>query len=247
MLMAKSPSENMPENRISPDTFHGFLNQHGLHSFGVFEFTAELFRSQADADLGQSGILIGNVGSKMWDRFVRSIEYGDGKPNPMNRWTAKIVGELANSTNGLPIYPFDEPYWPFQKFAQKAAKVQPSPLGILIHPEFGLWHAFRAVLVFDDPVEVLQSYVSKHYIEEVQNHPCNDCLEKPCLSSCPVGAIDENGLNPSTCFAHLKTGSDPNCLATGCEARNACPVGSANRYCQEQIQFHMKHYYGGRL
>lgn len=247
MLMAKSPSENSSHDPITPEFFSEFLSRFGLTSFGVFEFSEDLFRTADDAELGQSAILIGNVGSEMWYPFVQSAEYADSRPDPMNRWTSRIINELAAATNSKALYPFDKPYWPFQKFAGKALNVQPSPMGILIHREYGLWHAFRAVLVFDEPAEVLRLQISVPSETGVQDHPCDTCLDKPCLSSCPVGAIDDNGLNPTNCFSHLKTGSDPDCMKIGCEARNACPVGAANRYCAEQIQFHMKHYYKGRM
>ena len=32
------------------------------------------------------------------------------------------------------------PYWPFQQWARRAEPVHPSPIGVLIHPRYGLWH-----------------------------------------------------------------------------------------------------------
>ncbi len=72
MLMAKSPSENSSHEPITPEFFSEFLSRFGLTSFGVFEFSEDLFRTADDSELGQSAILIGNVGSAMWYPFVQS-------------------------------------------------------------------------------------------------------------------------------------------------------------------------------
>ena len=41
------------------------------------------------------------------------------------------------------------PWLPFQQWARKAEPVHVSPLGVLIHPDYGLWHSYRGALCFD--------------------------------------------------------------------------------------------------
>ena len=43
------------------------------------------------------------------------------------------------------------PPWPFLTWARRGGAGHVSPLGLNIHPTYGLWHAYRAALLF--PVE----------------------------------------------------------------------------------------------
>ena len=83
----------------------------------------------------------------MWDAFAPHI---DGEPDPLNRWTRRVIEPIAESFGARAAYPFGEPGWPFQRWALRAETLYASPLGILIHPEYGLWHAWRAALLFDE-------------------------------------------------------------------------------------------------
>ena len=40
------------------------------------------------------------------------------------------------------------------RWAQRAEPLHPSPLGVLIHPVHGLWHAYRGALAFAEPIEL---------------------------------------------------------------------------------------------
>ena len=82
---------------------------------------------------------------------------GRSSPDRRRQATARPIRSIAGrggssmasrpTVGAAPIYPFGgPPYWPFQRWAQRAEAVFPSPLGILIHPEYGLWHAYRAAL-----------------------------------------------------------------------------------------------------
>jgi epoxyqueuosine reductase QueG len=139
----------------------------------------------------------------------------------------------------MPLFPFGPELWPFQRFAMRAMGIKPSPLGLLVHPQFGLWHALRAAIVLPGmqvkvpaPHEVI--------------HVCEKCDERYCLSACPVSAFTSSGFAVDACRGYLAgpatlpggmTG--PDCMGEGCAARNACPVGLEWRYGQAQIRFHM--------
>ncbi len=214
----------------------------GLRIFGRFEISAE------DCPEGQGGlskrsaILIGNVGPAMWRVFENSKEYQDGKRDPLNRWTAGVVGELATKSECHALFPFDQPYWPFQRFAHQATGEIQSPLGIFIHPEYGLWHAFRAVLIFERGSSLGSEVHKLIQVPEKLIHPCDDCVEKPCLSACPVNAFSDSRLDVQSCFSHIDSTVEPHCMQLGCRARDACPVGKKYRYSDEQVRFHMNYY-----
>jgi len=104
----------------------------------------------------------------------------------------------------------------------------------LIHPEYGLWSAFRAVLVFEDEFEV-PTTVAKTY-------PCDTCETKPCLSTCPVGAFSCEGYDYLACKKHVKSDAGSECHQGGCLARRACPIGQEYIYEKDHQAFHMAAY-----
>lgn len=221
----------MAKSRNKLDAIEDVLEANGLINFGPFEFVD-----------GKTGLLVGNAGRQMWDAFCKSIEYSDGKEEPLNRWTRRVISKLSSSIGCEALYPFDRPFPPFQKYAGAAMGAKPSPLGILIHQEFGLWHAFRAVLVFEPEHRLYSEVKVLIQLAEKMIHPCDNCIEKPCLSACPVKAFSPAGLEVDLCFTHLDKGASPNCMAQGCAARSACPIGIRYQYSPEQLAFHMKSY-----
>ena len=51
----------------------------------------------------------------------------------------------------------------------RAEGLKPSPIGILMHPQFGLWHAYRGALLFDVEIELrrlAQSFTFATYVME---------------------------------------------------------------------------------
>jgi hypothetical protein len=212
------------------------LDPHGLIVRCVLRPTADdLAGTELQVDTVSKLVLIGNVGIAMWRAFEPFI---DGDPNPLDRWTRRTVEPLAERAGVQAIYPFDRPAPPIQRWAMRAEPLRPSPLGILIHPQYGLWHAYRAVLVLSDDVE------SEHEAPELEReetlaHPCDSCVEKPCLNTCPVGAFSPGGYDVAACAEYLAGTEGGSCLRVGCKARNACPVGREWRYGDAQTAFHM--------
>ena len=143
----------------------------------------------------------------MWGRvsgrpFQASPEAGDGRPDPLNRWSQRLIDDLAARFGALGLYPFGgPPHWPFQRWAQRAESVWPSPIGMLIHPDHGLWHAYRGALAFAEPID-LPDRVDRP-------SPCEGCTDKPCLTTCPVGAFTTAGYDVPACAAHIAAAARP--------------------------------------
>ena len=177
-------------------------------------------------------LLVGNVGPSLWPTFSRSAEADDGAPDPLNRWTQRIIGAIARDVGAEPLFPFGgPPYLPFQRWAMRAEPVAPSPLGILIHPDYGLWHAYRGALAFAERLALPP--------RAERARPCDSCAEQPCLSACPVGAFSERGYDVPACVGHIGGPAGEACMDRGCLARRACPVGSDYAYDAAQGRFHM--------
>jgi ferredoxin len=179
-------------------------------------------------DMGETKqiILIGNAGPEMFQRFARS-----GAPT-MDEWTRVVVDVLAEDLGANALYPFDKPALPFLNWAKMAGAGFASPLGLNIHPTYGLWHAYRAALLF--PVEFDLPNISPGA------HPCEACADKPCLSACPVQAFDGSSYNVAACGTHIKSDAGQACMQGGCLARIACPIGETFQYSKPQMQFHMR-------
>ena len=218
------------------------LAGHGLRLRGGFrpvpETDGALLARRPDT---KTVLLIGNVGSEMWRRSGAAIA-ATGAPHPLDRWTRAIIEPIAAAHAGTALFPFDgPPYWPFQRWAERAEGVRSSPLGIQIHPEFGLWHAYRAAILLPDELNLPEP--QRH------RHPCDTCADRPCLSACPVGAFTGTSYEVDHCVDHVVSTkqNDQACFQRGCLARIACPVGAAWRYEPGHAAFHMEAFVTARL
>ena len=177
-------------------------------------------------------VLIGLTGAQQWKVFADSAEYGDGLANPLDRWSMRIIDALAGGLGARALYPFGgPPWWPFQRWARRALALHASPLGVLIDPKFGLWHAYRGALALTVDLTLPP--------QEPWPHPCERCESKPCLHSCPVGAVKPGAYDFDGCHRHVRTTED-GCRSAGCLARRACPIGAEHAYLPAQASFHMR-------
>lgn len=184
-------------------------------------------------------VLLGNVGPSMWPAFSASREKNDGRPHALDRWTRRIVDGIAAKAGAEALYPFTGPPWlPFQRWAQRAEPVAPSAIGILIHPDHGLWHGYRGALAFAAKL-VLPAM-------RPRTRPCDSCAERPCLSACPVGAFRPGGYDVGACRGHVASSSGIACREGGCRARLACPIGREGAYPPAQMSFHMAAFLSSR-
>ena len=185
-------------------------------------------------DMGKTRfvILIGNAGPDMFRRFARS---GVGS---IDEWTRAVVEPLAADLDARAVFPFDVPHQPFLSWARRGGAGHVSPLGLNIHRTYGLWHAYRAALLF--PVEFDLPRVS------AGPHPCESCVAKPCLSACPVSAFDGKNYDVEACGVHVNAAPNE-CMDGGCLARLACPIGVQYQYAKPQAQFHMQAFAKARM
>ncbi len=181
----------------------------------------------AKADGSETLVVLGNAGPSMW----RAFELAPSRAGGLDRWTRATVSAFAQPMGGRAIFPFDRPFPPFQRWAAKAENLKASPLGILIHPDYGLWHAYRGALLFAGPIALPQV--------RLRPAPCDTCPDKPCLSACPVEAFGERYDVPK-CTDHVAGPRGTECLSGGCLARRACPVGRDYMYVPDQARFHME-------
>ena len=159
--------------------------------------------------------------------------------HPLDRWSRRVIKALARELGGKALFPFDgPPFLPFQRWAQQAESVYSSPIGLLIHPYYGLWHSYRGAiglceaLVVPEPVAVPS--------------PCESCAGRWCLKACPVGAFSDASYDVAACAGYLKSAAGADCMATGCQARRACPVGAEHAYGPNRRSFFMAAFLRGQ-
>ncbi len=176
-------------------------------------------------------VLIGNAGSAMWQPFQANPIAHDGLPNPLNRWIEQVVGSVAKKLGAQPAFAHEgPPFAPFLTWASQCDAVSPSPLGLFIHPDYGLWHAYRAALLFGAPLALPAP--------DKRASPCETCPDRPCTKACPVPGNDLIHNHVLGCAGSgLPEGE--NCRQHCCGSRRACPVGQAYMYDLAHRRFHM--------
>lgn len=206
------------------------LESAGLAPRGGFHVTGtEDVPRLTNGTKARTVVLAGNAGPAMWAAFKQG---GRDRANPLDTWSRGVLEPIAERHGGELVMPSDgPPYAPFQRWAMRAEPVHPSPLGILIHPRWGLWHGYRGALLFAEYL-ALPRWAARP-------SPCETCADRPCLSSCPVGAFSDAGYAVNDCSAHLRRPRGEHCMTGGCLARRACPVGQDHHYSDAQASFHM--------
>ena len=210
------------------------LAGYGLILRGGFDFAEDEHAPPAPSGApSKSVLLVGQAGAAPWPHFLawRETQPAD-LADPLDTWARQVIGAVAERFGARAVSPSDKPYLPFQQWAMRAERLKPSPLGILMHPEYGLWHAYRGALLFDVALDFPQT--------EEPIHLCDACIGKPCMNACPVGAHSGDGFDYAGCRAHVRAPQGVLCMERGCLDRNACPYGVAYRYPENVQTFHMR-------
>jgi ferredoxin len=213
------------------ETVFSAIERAGLAARGAFRLAGSE-RAGALAQV-RTIVLVGVAGRRGWNAFAASPEAKDGGADPLDRFSRRVIDALGGDLGAKALYPFGgPPHWPFQQWARRAEPVHPSPIGVLIHPTYGLWHSYRGALAFVEALEVVPL--------EPSQSPCDSCRDRPCLRACPVGAFSADGYDVAACAAHLRSVAGGDCMTGGCLARRACPVGAEHRHGPDQAAFTMR-------
>lgn len=166
---------------------------------------------------------------RFWDMMKKSPEMKDGQKDPIDRWSKRVIGEMARTMGGQARFPFGgPPYQPFYSWALETRRIWSSPVKLAVHDKYGLFVSFRGALLLP-------------YLLDLPNPPdqppCETC-DKPCLTACPVDALNGDGYAVETCHDYLNEAEGQECMGQGCAVRRACPVGKSIRD-PEQSAYHM--------
>lgn len=185
---------------------------------------------------GDEQIALIGAGPAMWPTFKASDEYADGAPDPLDRWSKRLIRPHATALDGEALFPSDgPPYAPFISWATATGRFWQSPSGMLVHDVAGLMISIRGAVRVraDAPVDSVPG-----------PSPCLSCQDQPCRTACPVDALSaEKGYDVPACRGFLDTTQGADCLQQGCKARRACPISQAFAREPEQSAFHMRSFH----
>jgi hypothetical protein len=177
-------------------------------------------------------ILLGPDEPGFWAHVTAAPEFADGAPDPLDRWSARVIGALAEALGGTALYPFGgPPYRPFVRWALASGRAWRSPVTLLVHDTAGLMVSYRGALALPDRLDLPPPPSAP---------PCAACDGQPCRSACPASALSDEGYDVAACHHLLDTSDGLDCMTQGCAARRACPVSRRYGRLPEQSAYHMR-------
>ncbi|MFV0359713.1 ferredoxin [Tropicimonas sp.] len=166
-----------------------------------------------------------------WPEVSAAPEFRDGNPDPLDRWSRRVIGGWAQASRAAALFPFDgPPYLPFFDWARRTGHAWPSPVAMLVHDRAGLFLSIRGALALTRRIA----------LPGAAPRPCDTCKTSPCRSACPVDALASTGYDLTACHRYLDTAEGTDCLENGCAARRVCPVSRRYPRSPAQSAFHMR-------
>lgn len=203
------------------------LAPHGLTCVGAFHPGESDGVLEGVATL----ILVAGQGSALWSVFTGSPEFADGQPDPLDRWSRRVLEDVARGLGAQAFFPFaGPPYLPFTQWAALGENARPSPVGMQVSSARGLWLSYRGALGIPTLLRLLAPS---------RQSPCTGC-SAPCLTACPVDAFARSAYDVARCVAHITSPEGRLCRDGGCLVRHACPPGRAATPPRAQCSFHME-------
>ena len=177
-------------------------------------------------------LLLGPLEPGFWPHVTAQPEW-DGAPDPLDRWSRRVIGGMACDLRAKALFPFGgPPYQPFYAWAIRTGRVWDSPVRLMVHETQGLMVSFRGALALKQAVE----------LPPLPLRPCDACA-KPCLTACPVGALSGAGYDVPACHQFLATAKGAGCMTQGCAVRRACPLSVGYARMPEQSAYHMRQFH----
>lgn len=169
-----------------------------------------------------------------WQHFIKSPEWLDKAPDPVDRWSQRVLSDIAESLNGDALFPFGgPPFKPFFTWALKSGQAWQSPVNLLVHSHAGLMVSYRGAIALRQRLD-LPAPAAK---------PCDHC-QKPCLTACAPRALTHSGYDVDACKTHVTSESGIENKSLGCNVRRTCPVSQSYARMEAQSAYHMRIFLG---
>ncbi len=201
---------------------------HGLAVMGAFHAKGD----EGDLPPGtRTLVLIGPDGGAFWPALAAAPEGRDGAPDPVDRFSRRVIGRMACDLGAKALFPFGGPPWrPFYAWALRSGRAWASPVRLLVHDRAGLMISYRGAIALRSRIALPAPLAEP---------PCAGCA-RPCLGACPVGALGPEGYDVPACRAHVASPEGAACRTGGCRVRMACPPAAAFGLPEAQRAHHME-------
>lgn len=181
----------------------------------------------------QTLVLLGPT-AQFWGAFTSSPEWRDKQPDPVDRWSTRVIGDMAATLGGEALFPFGgPPFKPFFAWALRSGHAWQSPVNLLVHSQAGLMVSYRGAIALRDRIE----------LPPAAPRPCDTC-DQPCLTACTPRALTAKGYDVDACKAHVTSEKGRENKSLGCTVRRACPVSQSYARMREQSAYHMRIFVG---
>lgn len=211
------------------DQIADLARPHALAVMGAFHKGAAPM-----ADGVETLVMLGPREPGFWANFTQSPEYRDTQPDPIDRWSRRVIDGLAGTLGAQAFYPFGtSPPHPFYTWAKATGRAWSSPVQFLVHDVAGLWLSYRGALGFRTRLDLPPA---------PPHSPCTDCAQ-PCVTACRVGALSLTGYDLPACHAFLDQPAGQACMTAGCAVRAACPVSRSYSRSPAQSAYHMRQFH----
>lgn len=178
-------------------------------------------------------LLLGPAEPGFWPHVTAEPEFNDSHPDPLDRWSRRVIGRMACDLRAKAYFPFGGPPWkPFTRWALRSGRAFVSPVTLLVHDTAGLMVSYRGALALREAVD----------LSPPSPRPCDAC-GRPCLTACPARALTGGGYDLDRCHAYLDTAEGTDNLSRGCAVRRACPLSQGYGRLEEQSAYHMTQFH----
>jgi ferredoxin len=189
-----------------------------------------LIQNSIDFDQNDSIILIANGGRELWKHLAHPL---DEDKDPIDNFAIEAMKDFGLRAFGGDfkiLFPLTTYLLPLQKLGRELNMSRPSPLGLDINNEYGVWFAFRGVMITKQSIPTIKP--------NVFDSPCLSCTSLECIKACPVSAVHlEIPFDLKSC-GEYRFSQNSQC-ADRCLSRLSCPYKVEHRYELVQTQFHM--------
>jgi len=188
----------------------------------------------------RSIVLVGNGGGDFWRAYSEFAERHPGwreRANPLDDYTREVIerdvapAARESGTRCRTVYPFMQggATLNFIELAKLAGLGGPSIIGVVVHPVYGPWIAFRAALIVDLELDSPGAALGFD--------PCPGCVSRSCMAACPASAVAfPAGWDIPKCLTH-RVEVEGGC-ASRCHARAGCVIGPEHRYPDDELAYH---------
>lgn len=224
---------------IDPSSsFQQALRQKGLPLYAVLmpDTLPDDVLLGAQSPEGARLLVLGNGGSRLW-QYLLDQQWDSAEP--LDDFTRAVVDrEIDHHLGGAKrqwVYPVGGQI-NLLAIGRLLHWFKPSPMGMGINADWGMWSAFRAALWVHYPLAVTE--FAGDWIS-----PCEACDAAPCLAACPAEALSREAMPELERCASFRVHTAHGACEDRCVARMVCPVQREHQYPLSQIQ----HHYGRAL